>query len=62
MDTLVHFVARRFPGSWGLLHERSADLEHPPSPGAFRVRLMARGEVQDQFDPFLSPCRPVIED
>ncbi|WDO10891.1 immunity 7 family protein [Streptomyces murinus] len=23
---------------------------------------MARGEVQDRLDPFLSPCRPVIEE
>jgi hypothetical protein len=62
LDALIHFIARRFPGSWGLLYERSADMDQPPGPGAFRVRVMARGEVQDRLDPFLSPCRPVIED
>ncbi|CAK7287518.1 immunity 7 family protein [Streptomyces sp. RM1] len=62
LDALIHFIARRFPGSWGLLYERSADMDHPPGPGAFRVRVLARGEVQDRLDPFLSPCRPVIED
>ncbi|MEU5443895.1 Imm7 family immunity protein [Streptomyces griseofuscus] len=62
LDALIHFIARRFPGSWGLLYERSADMDQPPGPGAFRVRVMARGEVQDRLDPFLSPCHPVIED
>ncbi|MET8974164.1 immunity 7 family protein [Streptomyces sp. NPDC004539] len=62
LDDLIRFIARRFPGSWGLLYERSADLTEPPGPGAFRVRVMARGEVQDRLDPFLSPCNPVIED
>jgi hypothetical protein len=62
LDALIHFIARRFPGSWGLLYERSDDMDFPPGPGAFRVRVMARGEVRDRLDPFLSPCRPVIED
>jgi hypothetical protein len=30
--------------------------------GAFRVKVMARGEVHVRMDPFLSPVRPVIED
>ncbi|AGS70162.1 immunity 7 family protein [Streptomyces collinus] len=62
LDALIHFIAHRFPGSWGLLYERSADMDHPPGPGAFRVRVMARGQIQDRLDPFLSPVRPVIED
>lgn len=62
LDALMRFIARRFPGSWGLLYERSDDMDHPPGPGAFRVRVMARGDLQDRLDPFLSPCRPVIED
>ncbi|WP_328443023.1 Imm7 family immunity protein [Amycolatopsis sp. NBC_00438] len=59
---LLDFVARRFPGSWGLLYERSDDLERPPGPGAFRVRVMARGRLVTRLDPFLSPVNPVIED
>ncbi|MCC3767760.1 immunity 7 family protein [Streptomyces sp. UNOC14_S4] len=62
LDGLLGYVADRFPGSWGLLYERSDDFTDPPGPGAFRVRVMARGEVRVQLDPFLSPCRPVIED
>jgi immunity protein 7 of polymorphic toxin system len=62
LDSLVQFIAARFPGSWGVLYERSDDFDEPPGPGAFRVRFMARGEVHTRLDPFLSPCRPVIED
>lgn len=62
LDTLVAFIAERFPGAWGLLYERSDDLSAPPGPGAFRVRVLARGEVTMRLDPFLSPTRPLIED
>jgi hypothetical protein len=56
-------LAERLGGaSWGLLYERSADMEEPPGQGGFRVRVMARGEIQVRLDPFLSPVRPVIED
>ncbi|MFI7382338.1 Imm7 family immunity protein [Streptomyces sp. NPDC049813] len=62
LDTLVIFIAERFPGAWGLLYERSDDLPVPPGPSAFRVRVLARGEVTMRLDPFLSPTRPLIED
>ena len=62
LDALIAFIAGRFPGAWGLLYERSDDLPTPPGPGAFRVRVLARGEVTVRLDPFLSPVRPLIED
>ncbi|NEB82142.1 hypothetical protein G3I40_44075 [Streptomyces sp. SID14478] len=62
LDALIAFIAARFPGAWGLLYERSDDFPAPPGPGAFRVRVLARGEVTVRLDPFLSPTRPVIED
>ncbi|RSM46041.1 hypothetical protein DMA12_12205 [Amycolatopsis balhimycina DSM 5908] len=62
LTELLEYVARRFPGSWGMLYERSDDMDTPPGPGAFRVRVMARGELHERLDPFLSPVRPVIED
>ncbi|MEU3185135.1 Imm7 family immunity protein [Streptomyces sp. NPDC006923] len=37
-------------------------MDVPPGQGAFRVRVMARGEIHIRLDPFLSPVRPVIED
>jgi hypothetical protein len=62
LDELLQHIAGRFPGSWGILYERSDDMDKPPGPGVFRVRVMARGEVQVRLDPFLSPCQPVIEE
>jgi hypothetical protein len=62
LDELLGFVAARLPGSYGLLYERDDERIEPPGPNAFRVRVLARGEIRDGEDPFLSPCRPVIED
>lgn len=62
VERLLGFVADRLPGSWGLLYERSDDMPTPPGPGAFRVRVVARGQVREQLDPFLSPVQPNIED
>ncbi|MFD7337407.1 Imm7 family immunity protein [Streptomyces violascens] len=42
LDTLVHFAARRFPGSWGLLHERSADLSRPFTVRRWPLRGVSR--------------------
>lgn len=62
LHNLLRYVATRFPGSWGLLYERSSDMEEPPGQGAFRVHVMAKGEIHVRLDPFLSPVNPVIED
>lgn len=62
LDELLRHIATRFPGSWGLLYERASDMDIPPGQDAFRVRVMARGEIHVRLDPFLSPVRPVIED
>ncbi|MFD1151579.1 Imm7 family immunity protein [Saccharothrix hoggarensis] len=60
-DTL-EFVRTTLPGSWGLLYERDDETTLPPGPNAFRVTVLARGELSVRADPFLSPCVPVIED
>ena len=63
LDALLAHVATRFPGSYGLLYDRSDnDPDFPGDPNAFRVRVMARGRLTAQDDPFLSPIQPVIED
>lgn len=62
LDRLVEFVADRLPGSWGMVYERDDEMPDPPGPNGFRVRVLARGGVVERVDPFLSPCRPVIED
>jgi immunity protein 7 of polymorphic toxin system len=62
LDALLEYVGQRFPGSYGLLYERAADMPEPPGQGAFRVRVMTRGRLAYRGDPFLSPIHPVIED
>jgi hypothetical protein len=62
LDDLLNFLARRLPGSWGMLYERDDEMPVPPGPNAFRVRVLARGQVTERLDPFLSPCRPLIDD
>lgn len=58
-EALLARVARDLPGSWGLFYERADEFADP---NAFRVRVLARGSWTARPDPFLSPCRPVIED
>lgn len=63
LDTLLEHIGKRFPGTYGVLYERSDnDPAFPGGPNAFRVRVMARGQLTSHPDPFLSPNQPVIED
>ena len=62
LDLFLAVIARRLPGSWGLVYERDDEMPDPPGPNAFRVRVLARGSVVERPDPFLSPVHPVIED
>jgi hypothetical protein len=61
LTDLMEFLARRLPGSYGMLYERDDERTTPPGSNAFRVRVLARGRVTEPADPFLSPCIPVIE-
>lgn len=62
LDLLISETVRLLPGSWGLVYERDDSMPVPPGPNAFRVRVIARGRIEERLDPFLSPCIPVIED
>jgi len=62
LDLFLAIIARRLPGSWGLIYDRDDEMPGPAGPGAFRVRVLARGTIAERPDPFLSPCNPVIED
>ena len=62
LDALLDEVSKSLPGSWGLVYERDDEMPAPPGPNAFRVRVVSRGAILEQTDPFLSPCRPRIED
>jgi hypothetical protein len=62
LDLFLAVIARRLPGSYGLVYDRDDEMPDPPGPNAFRVRVLARGKLTEHQDPFLSPCNPVIED
>jgi hypothetical protein len=62
LDDLLSFLAKRLPGSWGLVYDRSDDWSEPPLANAFRVRALARGSISVREDTLLSPLRPTIED
>jgi Immunity protein 7 len=62
LDLFLAIIARRLPGSYGLVYDRDDEMPDPPGPNAFRVRVLARGKISERQDPFLSPCNPVIED
>ncbi len=54
------WVASRAPGSYGLLY--IFDNEDPQYENAFRVHRLAKGELKELDDPFLSPYIPTLED
>lgn len=55
---LLDFVARRAPGSFGLLYLWD-DAEHE---NEFRVWRLAKGKLTEHRDELLSPCIPTIEE
>ncbi|GAB6931194.1 Imm7 family immunity protein [Paenibacillus sp. JCM 10914] len=59
--SLYQLIARIAPGSYGLLYTRD-DENAQGLDNEFRVMVLARGQLTEQPDPFLSPCIPVIED
>ncbi|TXK84669.1 Imm7 family immunity protein [Paenibacillus sp. N3.4] len=58
---LYRFIASKAPGSYGLLYIRDGTDVNGKN-NIFRVIVLARGNISEQSDPFLSPCVPVIED
>ncbi|TBL44927.1 hypothetical protein EYA84_01360 [Verrucosispora sp. SN26_14.1] len=49
MRQVLQFVARRLPGSYGLLYEKDEDMPVPPGPNAFRAHVIARGEIIERL-------------
>lgn len=60
-EEIFREIGRLAPGSYGLLYVWD-DEDNDGFRNAFRVYVLARGEVQERLDPFLSPCIPVFED
>lgn len=48
------------PGSYGMLYVFND--EHPKHFNEFKVYVLARGNVEEKHDPFLSPLIPVMAD
>ena len=61
LEVLEHLV-KILPGSHGLVY--LVDDENPGNAyfDGYRVLVIARGQIQERFDPFLSPLNPVVED
>jgi hypothetical protein len=53
-------IARLAPGSYGLLYLR--DEDDPFHGNEFRVYRMARGQITEHIDQFLTPVVPTVED
>lgn len=62
VHALVEFIRVNLPGSWGILYERDDEAHQPPGPNAYKVTVLARGNLTEHADPFLSPANPTIED
>jgi Immunity protein 7 len=61
-NELIDLVLRIFPAAYGLIYERDTDVEDPPGPNAFKVRVVRRGVITQVADPFFSPVNPIVED
>jgi hypothetical protein len=58
---LFRTIAQVAPGSYGLLYMRDSE-EDPGHEQEFRAYVLARGELSERADPFLSPFVPIVED
>ncbi|MCL2080003.1 MAG: immunity 7 family protein [Oscillospiraceae bacterium] len=58
---LFNWIARKAPGSYGLLYLHD-DEDANGFSNAFQVFVLARGTFQSKEDPFLSPYIPTVED
>ena len=57
---MFRWVAQELPESYGLLYVH--DDEADGQANEFRTWRLARGELREMDDPFLSPCIPTPED
>ena len=62
LEELLALIVTSLPGSWGLVYDRDDAMPVPPGPNAYRARVIARGAISEQPDPFLTPINPIIED
>lgn len=61
ISELLSRIGDAAPGSYGLVYWRD-DEDEDGDPNRFHILKMARGQLSEEQDAFLSPCLPVIED
>ncbi|WP_165243851.1 Imm7 family immunity protein [Paludisphaera soli] len=64
-DSLLHVlrhIATELPGSHGLVYWYDDEEPGRDRFDGYRAIVVARGRLQDRFDPFLSPITPHVED
>ncbi|WP_442914256.1 Imm7 family immunity protein [Kribbella sp. NBC_01245] len=62
IESIIAAIMSGAPGSFGLIYDRDDEAPEAQDANAYRVRVLARGTLSIQPDPFLSPCVPRIED
>ena len=62
IERLFAIIAKESPESYGLLYVRDdEDARGGDFENCYRVWRIARGDISEMNDPFLSPCVPTIE-
>ena len=59
---VLRHVAAELPGSYGLVYWYDDENPGRAQFDGYRVIVLARGRLQDRYDPFLSPIVPHVED
>jgi len=59
---VLSWIAKSLPGSYGLVYWYDDESPGRHHFDGYRVIRIARGLLDDRYDPFLSPIAPVVED
>jgi hypothetical protein len=55
LELFLAIIARRQPGSFGLIYERDDEMPDPPGPKTFRVCVITAGKLTDRKTPSSPP-------
>ncbi len=62
IDQLLQHVLRELPATFGILYEYDDERPDESRANSFEVRVVRRGAVHDEADPYLSPMIPTVWD
>jgi hypothetical protein len=60
--SVLTWIARELPGSYGLVYWYDDETPGRSNYDGYNVVVVARGQLMNRYDPFLSPIAPVVED